>query len=77
MSGMVRKLEGERVSLRQRLQLQRSNVIRYVAGHPGLTTGEIAKALGLRSQNVGQVLHEAQTRRVLRKTDGKWTLRGG
>lgn len=71
------KWEQQKSSLRQRLKLQRANVVRYVAGHPGKTCKEIAAALCLRSQNVGQVLAEAAQRRVLQQIEGKWTLRGG
>lgn len=71
---LIRKLSNQRIGMRKGLSLQRSNVIRYVAGHPGKTSGEIAKALGMRSQNVGQILHKCYE---VRGHEGKWTLRHG
>ena len=65
-------LEQKRNSLRSNLALQRANVVRYVAGHPGCTSAEIGKALGVRPQNIGQVLHKMYE---VRNDEGKWYLR--
>jgi hypothetical protein len=70
---IIRKLEHQRGGLMRSLSLQRANVIRYVAGHPGRTSAEVAAGVGMSSQNCGQVLHKA---RELVKRDGRWYLRG-
>lgn len=56
--GWLKEAQRRKQSRLEALALQRSNVVRYVAANPGSTSAEIARGLGLRSQNVGQILHK-------------------
>lgn len=58
----------------ERLALQRSNITRFVAGHPGRLTREIAAGVRMQSQACGQVLHKNPN--LFRKDEReRWYLR--